>query len=192
MLCYGDCSVGKAFLLLTFLDSGFRSEILRGAAHWHCWEKGSRKLGVGEGVAWIISLGSFLKSILPPTPHSWSDHIKDIGGARASDPLCGGEVGGLWVPGICFSCILKPVARQQVLCVPEGESLMLRLWRLPTSREALVWAILIRDNKSSLINSRPPPSPRDGNFAQKCFWRWEEFQRAVLRKLFWSGIYLVL
>lgn len=101
ILCYGKSLVNEPpeskLSFSSHLDSGFRCEILRGAITWHCGEKGSRKLGVGEGVAWIISLGSFLKSILPPTPHSWSDHIKDIGGVRASDPLCGGEVGGLWV-----------------------------------------------------------------------------------------------
>lgn len=83
-----------------------------------------------------------------------------------------------------FQLHFETSGSQQVLCVPEGASSVLRLWRLPTSRESLVWALLLRDNKSSLIHSRPPPSPRDVNFAQKCFWRCEGFQRAALKNLF--------
>lgn len=100
------------FLSSQILDSGFRLEVLRGATSWHCWERESRKLRMGEGVIKIISLGTFLKRLISPTPDSWSNHIKEVWGVRPSDPLC---VVGKWERLELLACalvyILKPEFR---------------------------------------------------------------------------------
>lgn len=102
IICHRDCFVGKTFhfFFLQIFDSGFTLDVLRGAVLWRGGEREGWKLRVEEGVVKIIFRGTFFQTIISPTPHSWSNHIKRMKRVKASDPLCGGEMWAMWGHGI--------------------------------------------------------------------------------------------
>ena len=98
----GTALLAKLPLFFQIFDSGFRLDILRGAILWHGGEREGWKLTVEEGVVKIIFRGTFFKTIISPTPHSWSNHIKRMKRVKASELLCGGEMWAMWGRGINF------------------------------------------------------------------------------------------
>lgn len=92
---------GQNLPSLQIVDSGFKLELLEGGTLWSFRERRSAKPRVKERVVKIDSVSAFLKNIFAYS-HSCGDHIKDTQGAKASEPLCAGEVQEAWALSMVF------------------------------------------------------------------------------------------